>query len=230
VIVGVHTPEFAFEHVPSNVQEAARDLGVRYPVAIDNDYKTWDAYQNAAWPTEYLIDRKGDIREIKEGEGDYGGTEKTIRRLLGEPATTQLASVADTTPEHPMTPESYLGWERLERYSGSQIIPGRQVLYHFPREVPPNTLAYDGLWRVDRQRITAGQAARLRLNFLAKNVYLVMSGKGRVTVLVNGKRVKTLPVGGLSRLYTLLRYPNLREGELELRFTPGISAYAFTFG
>ena len=97
-IVGVHTPEFAFEHVPSNVRKATRELGVDYPVAIDDGYKTWDAYQNGAWPTEYLIDRKGHIREIKEGEGTYDETERTIRKLLGEPAQAQLASVKDTTP------------------------------------------------------------------------------------------------------------------------------------
>jgi cytochrome c biogenesis protein CcdA/thiol-disulfide isomerase/thioredoxin len=229
-IVGVHTPEFAFEHVASNVRKATRELGVSYPVAIDNGYKTWDAYQNGAWPTEYLVDRRGHIREIKEGEGNYDDTENTIRRLLGEPAKAQLASVADETPRHPTTPESYLGWVRLERYSGSEIVPGREVPYRFPRSVPLNTLAYDGLWRVERQRIVAGNRARLRLHFLAQNVYLVLGGRGSLQVLVNGKSVRTIEVGGLSRLYTLLRYPNLREGELELRFAPGVTAYAFTFG
>jgi cytochrome c biogenesis protein CcdA/thiol-disulfide isomerase/thioredoxin len=229
-IVGVHTPEFAFEHVASNVRKATRELGVGYPVAIDNDYKTWDAYQNGAWPTEYLIDRRGHIREIKEGEGNYDETETTIRRLLGEPAKARLASVADQTPRHPTTPESYLGWQRLERYSGSEIVPDREVPYHFPRAVPLNTLAYDGLWRVEGQRIVAGNGARLRLHFLAQNVYLVLGGRGSLRVLVNGKPVRTISVGGLSRLYTLLRYPNLREGELELRFTPGVTGYAFTFG
>jgi cytochrome c biogenesis protein CcdA/thiol-disulfide isomerase/thioredoxin len=230
VVVGVHTPEFAFEHVVSNVRQATKDLGVRYPVAIDDDYRTWDAYQNAAWPTEYLIDRRGHIREIKEGEGDYGGTERTIRSLLGEPPGAQLASVADTTPEHPITPESYLGWERLARYSGSEVVPNRLLLYRFPRDLALNTLAYGGFWRVERQRIVASRPARLRLHFLAQDVHLVLGGKGRLQVLVDGKRVRTIRVGGLSRLYTLVRYPELREGLLELRFTPGISAYAFTFG
>ena len=229
-IVGVHTPEFAFEHVPSNVRKATRELGVRYPVAVDDDYKTWDAYQNGAWPTEYLIDRKGDIREIKEGEGDYDGTERTIRKLLGEPATAQLASVKDTTPEHPTTPESYLGWERLQRYAGSELVPDRIVPYKFPRTVPLNTLAYDGLWRVERQRIVAIDRSRLRLHFLAQAVYLVLGGHGKIKVLVNGTPVRTVRVDGLSRLYTLLRYPKVREGELELQFTPGVTAYAFTFG
>jgi cytochrome c biogenesis protein CcdA/thiol-disulfide isomerase/thioredoxin len=229
-IVGVHTPEFAFEHVASNVRKATRELGVRYAVAIDNQYKTWDAYQNGAWPTEYLVDRRGHIREIKEGEGNYDDTERTIRKLLGEPAQAQLASVADTTPQHPMTPESYLGWERLQRYSGSQLVPGRVVPYKFPRTVPLNTLAYDGLWKVERQRIVAVDRARLRLRFLAQHVYLVLGGSGSLQVLVNGKPVRTIQVGGLSRLYTLLSYPNVREGELELRFAPGVTAYAFTFG
>ncbi|MDP9232509.1 MAG: redoxin domain-containing protein [Actinomycetota bacterium] len=229
-IVGVHTPEFAFEHVGSNVRKATRELGVRYAVAIDNQYKTWDAYQNGAWPTEYLVDRRGHIREIKEGEGNYDDTERTIRKLLGEPSQAQLASVADTTPQHAMTPESYLGWERLQRYSGSQLVPGRVVPYKFPQTVPLNTLAYDGLWKVERQRIVAVDRARLRLRFLAQHVYLVLGGSGGLQVLVNGKPVRTIQVGGLSRLYTLLSYPNVREGELELRFAPRVTAYAFTFG
>src|SRR5919204_184078 len=230
VIVGVHTPEFAFEHVVSNVRKATKDLGVRYPVAIDDDYKTWDAYKNAAWPTEYLVDRRGHVREIKEGEGDYDGTERKIRRLLGEPSTTQLASVRDTTPDHPQTPESYLGWERLQRYAGSEIVPERRVLYRAPHPLTLHTLAYEGFWTVKKQRIVSGRLARLRLHFLAQNVFLVLSGSGRLDVRVDGKHVKTIKVGGLSRLYTLLHYPELREAELELRFTPGISAYAFTFG
>ena len=232
VIVGVHTPEFAFEHVVSNVREASRKLGVRYPVAIDNDYRTWDAYRNDAWPAEYLIDRRGHVREVKKGEGQYDETERSIRTLLGESAGSgaQLASVRDRTPQHLTTPESYLGWARLARYVGSPITPDREAPYRFPREIPLNDLAYAGTWSVERERIVAGRGARLRLHFLAQDVYLVLSGRGRLQVLVGGRPVKTLRVSGLSRLYTLLRYPQLSEGALELRFTPGISAYAFTFG
>jgi cytochrome c biogenesis protein CcdA/thiol-disulfide isomerase/thioredoxin len=230
VIVGVHTPEFAFEHVPSNVREASRKLGVRYPVAIDDDYGTWSAYQNDAWPAEYLIDKRGHVREIKKGEGQYDETEHTIRTLLGEPAKAQLASVKDRTPQHLTTPESYLGWERLDRYVGSPLTANVPVRYRFPREIPLNDLAYSGIWTVQRQRIVAKQNARLRLHFLAQNVYLVLSGRGRMQVLVGGRPVKTVRVNGLSRLYTLLHYKGLAEGALELRFTPGIAAYAFTFG
>src|ERR671934_1213602 len=230
VIVGVHTPEFAFEHVLSNVRDAVRRFGVHYPVGIDNKAETWSAYQNAAWPTEYLIDRRGQIREIKEGAGHYDGTERSIRTLLGKPATAQLASVADTTPEHPLTPESYLGWERLQRYAGSEIVPERPVLYRAPHPLTLHTFAYEGFWTVKKQRIVSGRLARLRLHFLAQNVFLVLSGSGRLDVRVDGKHVKTIKVGGLSRLYTLVQFPELREANLELRFTPGISAYAFTFG
>jgi cytochrome c biogenesis protein CcdA/thiol-disulfide isomerase/thioredoxin len=230
VIVGVHTPEFAFEHVISNVRAASKRLGVRYPVAIDNGYKTWDAYGNDAWPAEYLIDRGGHVREIKKGEGDYEGTERTIQTLLGEPAGAQLASVRDRTPQHLTTPESYLGWERIQRYAGSPIVPNRQLFYRFPTTLPPDSLAYAGLWKVERQRIVAGRGGRLRLRFFAQNVYLVLGGRGRLAVRVDGKSVRTIRIGGISRLYTLLRYRTEREGLLELRFTPGISAYAFTFG
>ena len=230
VIVGVHTPEFAFEHVVSNVRQATRRLGVRYPVAIDNEYKTWDAYGNNVWPAEYLIDRSGRIREYKQGEGRYDDTERKIRELLGEAAGAQLASVRDQTPQHFTTPESYLGWERLQRYAGSPITPDRMVRYRFPKAVPPDSLAYSGFWSVQGQRIVAGPAARLRLNFVAQHVYLVLSGRGRLTMVVNGRQVRTIRVGGLSRLYTLLNYKTERAGLLELRFSRGISAYAFTFG
>src|SRR3954447_2512725 len=230
VIVGVHTPEFAFEHVPSNVRAATRKLGVRYPVAIDDGYHTWDAFQNDSWPAEYLIDKRGNVREIKKGEGQYDDTERSIQTLLGEPASAQLASVQDRTPNHLTTPESYLGWERLDRYVGSPLSANVPVQYKFPREIPLNDLAYSGVWTVQRQRIVAVHNARLRLHFLAQNVYLVLSGHGRLQVIVGGHPVKTIPVNGLSRLYTLLHFGRLAEGALELRFTPGVSAYAFTFG
>jgi cytochrome c biogenesis protein CcdA/thiol-disulfide isomerase/thioredoxin len=229
-IVGVHTPEFAFEHVVSNVRQASRKLGVAYPVAIDNEYATWNAYQNDAWPAEYLVDRRGNVREIKKGEGDYDGTERTIRELLGESSDAVPASVADRTPQHLTTPESYLGWQRLERYSGSRLVPDRDAAYRFPKTLQLNELAYAGRWRVERERIVAGRGARLRLHFLAQHVYLVLSGRGRLQVLVGGRLLRTMRVAGLSRLYTLLQFRELSEGALELRFTPGLSAYAFTFG
>jgi cytochrome c biogenesis protein CcdA/thiol-disulfide isomerase/thioredoxin len=231
VVVGVHTPEFAFEHVVSNVRAASRDLGVRYPVAIDNDFGTWNAWSNQYWPAEYLIDRRGHVRHAHFGEGQYAETERLIRRLLSErgDALPVASRLTDPTPKGLATPESYLGFERLDRYVGSKIVAGVEASYRLPRELPQNELAYGGRWRVEGERIVAGKGARLRLHFFARNVYLVMGGRGRVEVLVNGRSVRRVSVSGISRLYTLLRGPE-RDALLELRFTPGVAAYAFTFG
>jgi cytochrome c biogenesis protein CcdA/thiol-disulfide isomerase/thioredoxin len=231
-IVGVHTPEFAFEHVPSNVRDAVRRFGIRYPVAIDNGYKTWDAYSNQYWPAEYLIDRNGHVRHHHFGEGEYGQTEQLIRGLLAERSLPQMASVADTTPQGVQTPETYLGYARLDpyRYAGGRIVKDAGRLYRLPSSLPQGALAYGGVWRVEAERAIAGQGASLRLHFAGKNVYLVLSGHGRLDVLLDGKKARTIHVGGLSRLYTLLSLRSERSGLLTLRFTPGISAYAFTFG
>jgi cytochrome c biogenesis protein CcdA/thiol-disulfide isomerase/thioredoxin len=231
VIVGVHTPEFAFEHVPSNVRGAVRRLGVRYPVALDNHYGTWNAYRNQYWPAEYLIDKRGRLRHAHFGEGRYGETERLIRALLSERRGAPVsARLSDPTPDHPMTPESYLGYSRLDRYAGSPLRPGREAEYSFPPALPPDHLAYAGRWRVEPERIVSGRGARLRLHFFAKNVFLVLGGKGRVQVLVDGRQLRAARVSGISRLYMLVRYPRERNGLLELRFPRGISTYAFTFG
>jgi cytochrome c biogenesis protein CcdA/thiol-disulfide isomerase/thioredoxin len=232
VIVGVHPPEFAFEHVPSNVRRASEQLGVRYPVALDNEYATWNAYNNEYWPAEYLIDKRGHLRHAHFGEGEYDKTERLIRTLLFEPADRLpvAAALADPTPHDLVTPESYLGYQRLDRYVGTPIKRNREQLYRLPKTLAPNELAYGGRWRVEAQRILAGSSARLRLHFLAKNVYLVLGGQGRIKVLVDGKRRRSLAVNGISRLYPILTFPRAVERTLELRFTRGISAYAFTFG
>ena len=232
VVLGVHTPEFAFEHVPSNVRGAVHRLGITYPVALDNDYSTWNAFHNQYWPAKYLIDRRGHIRFVHFGEGEYDTTEARIRTLLGESA--QMLPVAnqlsDPTPKGLMTPESYLGYQRLARFSDRSITPDRFAAYHFPsRKLQANELSYAGSWRVEPEDIVAGQGARLRLDFLAHSVHLVLGGRGTVRVLLDGKPVRKIHVNG-SRLYTLLEQPSLRKGLLELRFSPGVRGYAFTFG
>jgi cytochrome c biogenesis protein CcdA/thiol-disulfide isomerase/thioredoxin len=232
VVLGVHTPEFAFEHVPSNVRGAVHRLGITYPVALDNDYGTWNAFHNQYWPAKYLIDRRGHIRFVHFGEGEYDTTEARIRTLLGEsgkmlPVANELS---DPTPKGLMTPESYLGYQRLARFSDRSITPDRFAAYHFPsRKLQANELSYAGSWRVEPEDIVAGPAARLRLDFLAHSVHLVLGGKGTVRVLLDGKPVRKVRVDG-SRLYTLLEQPSLRQGLLELRFSPGVRGYAFTFG
>jgi cytochrome c biogenesis protein CcdA/thiol-disulfide isomerase/thioredoxin len=228
VILGVHTPEFAFEHVASNVRTAVDKLGIRYPVAQDNEYGTWTAYHNQYWPAEYLIDRTGRLRHTHFGEGNYEETEQEIRKYLGD-ATQPLTRVADETPNHPMTPESYLGYDRLDRFAGP-IQPDRYSLYRFPKRLAYDQLAYSGSWKVESERIVAGPFARLRLSFAAQKIHLVLGGKGTVDVLVDGTKVGRTRVSGEPRLYTLASFPSERAGLLELRFSPGISGYAFTFG
>jgi cytochrome c biogenesis protein CcdA/thiol-disulfide isomerase/thioredoxin len=227
-IIGVHTPEFAFEHVASNVADAIKRFGIRYPVVQDNDYKTFTAYRNDSWPAEYLIDRHGTIRDIHIGEGQYGETEDLIRRLLGVHKL-KMTDVPDLSPRGFGTPESYLGYERLERYVGSPIHVNVEAKYRFPRAVPQNELAYAGSWNVQRQRIVAGANARLRLHFVAQHVYLVLGGRGHVSELVDGKPYGSVHVDSY-RLYTLLNLIGPEDATLELRFTPGVQAYAFTFG
>ncbi|HTT86229.1 MAG TPA: cytochrome c biogenesis protein DipZ, partial [Acidimicrobiales bacterium] len=207
-VVGVHTPEFAFEHVVSNVTRAAKQLGVHYPIAVDNDYKTWSAYDNNAWPAEYLIDAQGDIRHVELGEGDYSLTESLIRKLLaGAEPTVKLPSptaVPDHTPRTALTPESYLGYDRLTNYAGTAVSPNRAASYRFPPTLPPDTLAFGGTWTLGPEKITAGSGAKLELQFAAHDVYLVLGGTGTLQVSLNGVHTKTVTVSGIPRLYTLV--------------------------
>ena len=232
VVIGVHTPEFAFEHVPSNVRGAVKRLGITYPVALDNDYSTWNAFQNQYWPAKYLIDRSGHLRYYHFGEGSYDTTEARIRMLLGEnagmlPVANELS---DPTPTSPMTPESYLGYQRLARFADKTITPDRFATYHFPaNDLQDNELAYAGRWKVEGERIVAGPGAGLRLRFVARSVHLVLGGHGSVAVIVDGKPTSVVRVRG-SRLYTLAKVPTDQSRLLELCFSPGVEAYAFTFG
>jgi cytochrome c biogenesis protein CcdA/thiol-disulfide isomerase/thioredoxin len=229
VVLGVHTPEFAFEHVTSNVGAAVKRLGIRYPVVQDNDYGTWDAYSNQYWPAEYLIDRRGQIRHVHFGESSYGETETLIRRLLGVDGA-KAKQLPDTTPTELTTPESYLGYRRLQDYVGSRVRPDQLATYTFPKSLPGQSgIQYGGKWRVEAQRIVAGQGAALRLHYQAKHVYLVLGGRGAVKVLVDGVPEKTLAVDSY-RLYTLRNAARTEDAQLELRFSPGVQAYAFTFG
>ncbi|MDX6449950.1 MAG: hypothetical protein QOD08_2413 [Gaiellaceae bacterium] len=232
VVVGVHTPEFAFEHDLSNVRSATKRYGVKYPVPLDNAYDTWNAYGNQYWPAEYLIDRSGHVRHAHFGEGEYTQTEALIRQLLAEKSSTALPAAVrkpDRTPHELVTPESYLGYQRLDRYAGLPVREDKTAEYAFPKLLAQNEVAYAGRWTVGPQRIVAGSNARLRLHFQAMRVYLVLGGHGRVEKLVDGRPVGTTAVNG-DRLYTLLSFPKAVDGTLELRFSAGLSAYAFTFG
>jgi cytochrome c biogenesis protein CcdA/thiol-disulfide isomerase/thioredoxin len=232
VILGVHTPEFAFEHDLGNVRAAVKRLGVRYPVALDNDYGTWKAYGNNYWPAHYLIDQAGHVRELHIGEGDYDETERNIRLLLKAGGTRALPNDLrdpDRTPRELRTPESYLGYLRIEAYAGSPIRTDRPATYSFPPALGRDNFAYAGSWKVESERIVAGENARLRLHFHARTVHLVLAGQGSLRVTLNGADRGMIRVDG-DRLYTLVEQKRARDGLLELAFTSGLSAYAFTFG
>ena len=228
VIIGVHTPEFAFEHVASNVRAAVKRLGIAYPVVQDNNYKTWDNYANEYWPAEYLIDRSGHVRHTHFGEGEYGQTEDLIRRLLGASGP-KARQMADITPTELLTPETYLGYARIANYTGSTIQPNRRAVYTFPSSLAQNAFAYSGTWRIGAQQALAGAHARLRLHFHAEDVYVVLGGQGTVTSLIDGKPAGTIHVNA-ERLYTVRASKKVADALLELRFSPGVQAYSFTFG
>jgi cytochrome c biogenesis protein CcdA/thiol-disulfide isomerase/thioredoxin len=227
-IIGVHTPEFAFERVGANVRENVKKLALRYPVALDNDFETWEAWHNQYWPAKYLIDRKGRVRYYHFGEGEYAATEEAIRTLLGANAP-PASGLADDSPHGELTPESYLGFERIARNGGEAVTPYSEYTYRLPATLGDSELAFGGSWEVEREQAIARHAARLSLNYRARNVYLVLSGAGAVRVLVDGKPERTVRVAG-DRLYTLVERPTIGDHLLELRVSPGVAGYAFTFG
>ncbi|HSE80339.1 MAG TPA: cytochrome c biogenesis protein DipZ [Gaiellaceae bacterium] len=235
VIVGVHTPEFAFEREPDNVRRAVRDHGIEYPVALDPDYGTWQAWLNRYWPAKYFVDRRGHLRYAHFGEGDYEESERVIRRLLAEDTDRALVSeeIADETPTGPQTPESYLGYQRIDRFVGSRIEPNGEAEYTVPEFVPLHGLAYGGRWTVEAERIIAGGDAHLRLHFRGSDVFLVLGTAGdveTVEVTLDGERLGKATVTQ-DDIYTLARIPGEKRGHvLDLSFSPGTEAYAFTFG
>ncbi len=234
-VIGVHTPEFAFEHVTSNVAQAASQLGVHYPIAQDNNYTTWNAYKNNYWPAEYLIDASGTIRHVDFGEGQYGQTESFIRRLLvaADPKVhlPPPTDVADLTPNEPTTPESYLGYQHeTPNLADETVVEDQMAPYHAPSTVPADEYAYGGNWSIGGEASTAGTGATLQLAFQAKDVYLVLGGSGTVHVSVNGKPTRTVTVAGEPRLYQLVGSPTSEQALLSLAVSPGVQAYDFTFG
>ncbi|HEX9339410.1 MAG TPA: thioredoxin family protein, partial [Pseudonocardiaceae bacterium] len=235
VIIGVHTPEFAFEHVTSNVVAQAAALGVRYPIAVDDDYATWNAYSNQYWPAEYLIDPSGVIRHVSFGEGGYTDTELLMRQLL---ATTRTGTalpkpteIADTTPTEQQTQETYLGYQYAPLHtSGTTPAKDTAQAYQFPAKLDEDTFALAGTWSDSSEALTAGADARLELSYQAKDVYLVIGGTGTVTVAVNGRTTSTLAVSGVPKLYTLVGNASGNRAVLTLAATAGVQAYDFTFG
>ncbi|HTU08085.1 MAG TPA: thioredoxin family protein, partial [Trebonia sp.] len=231
-VVGVHTPEYAFEHVPSNVAAGVRRLGLTFPVALDNSYDTWNAYDNQSWPAAYLIDAAGQIRHVSIGEGDYSGEEQLIRQLLlaAHPgiALPPATDVPDTTPDDPeQTPETYLGAERQQYYGGSTAYKTGE--FTLPANLAANSFALSGAWMIGGQPITAGKGAVIKLAFHASDVYLDVGGTGTLTVSSSGT-TRVIRVSGAPDIYTVATEQPARDGTVTIRLSPGLQAYSFTFG
>ena len=249
-VVGVETPEFAFEKEASNVKDAIDQFGLRYPVVQDNEMGTWNAYANEYWPADYLIDAKGDVRYAAAGEGDYDQTETAIRALLAEAGASVGGKSHPTNvivPSEVATPETYLGTARAQ---GWRVEP-KEGLHDYGTSVPSrlglNEFAYSGSWNIAEQPATAVSGASppgIDLQFEAKNVYLVLNSAGEtpreVQVLLDGRPISAKDAGADvhngavtvtgQRLYSLVSLPADQEHRLGLRFAPGVTGYAFTFG
>ncbi|HVA10707.1 MAG TPA: redoxin family protein, partial [Candidatus Dormibacteraeota bacterium] len=175
VILGINTPEFAFEHDPNNVAAAVKRNGIAYPVALDNNYATWNAFSNDSWPADYLIDKSGNIRYVSLGEGDYDKTEQAIQLLLGinQPLKTP-ASVVPVTQEQ--TPETYFGTNRAQNYTGSPALNNGTAVFTPAASLAQNQWTLGGTWGIAAQPITTVSGNNtLTFNVSAKDVYMVAS-------------------------------------------------------
>jgi cytochrome c biogenesis protein CcdA/thiol-disulfide isomerase/thioredoxin len=249
-IVGVHTPEFDFEKVAGNVQRAIRDEGLRYPVVQDNEFGTWNAFTNNAWPAKYLIDARGQVRYVHIGEGEYKETEAAIRTLLAESGIRRLGAAANPagrieTAGAKATPETYLGSARAQGFTPRGPTDGTlDYLPASPGDLPQNVFSLGGRWRVDRESARAVRNASITARVVGTAVYLVLSSQGdrprKVEVLLDGRPISPSVSGAdvrdgrvtvrRQRLYSLVKLPSIQEHVLTLRFDRGVSGYAFTFG
>jgi hypothetical protein len=229
----VHSPEFSFEKDTGNVKRAIAQDGIEYPVAQDNDMATWTAWSNEYWPAEYLIDARGHVRHVNFGEGKYDETEKAIRSLLAEAGAAKLGADArpDRTydPAAETTPETYLGLARAERFLPGPSRPGTSTYRTYGGQLPDSHFSFGGTWKLTDEAATAGADATLTGRVVGKDVYLVLGGRGTVQVLIDGKLSKTVRVTS-QKLYHLFSAPQVEKHTMTLKFAPGVSGYAFTFG
>jgi cytochrome c biogenesis protein CcdA/thiol-disulfide isomerase/thioredoxin len=248
-IIGVHTPEFAFERRESNVRDAVAQNRLRYPVALDNDYGTWNAWSNQYWPAKYLVDARGRVRYWHFGEGDYDETERAIRALLAEAGRKPGTGTADPVPAEQAapgvtTPETYLGWGRAQGFvEGARIQAGTQDFGSRRHHLEPDRFAFGGRWKVSRERAVAFAGARIDANVGARRVFLVLGSPDRprrVRVLLDGKPLPDRLAGpdvhggvavvSAQRLYRLVDLGRVERHVVSVLPERGVAGYAFTFG
>ncbi len=259
VVIGVHSPEFAFEKDLANVTRAVHDLGIVYPVAVDSHYAIWQAFNNQYWPAHYFIDAQGRIRGHHFGEGDYAESEQLIRELLREAGAQQLAAAGALTrgtgAEAPAdeadigSPETYIGYARADSFaSPGGLARDASRDYGAPAELDLNQWALSGPWRVEGERAVAtGSGAGIEFRFRARDLHLVLGAAdprhpvafrvrvdGRAPDADHGADVGADGSGSVAgqRLYQLLRLAHPGgEHTFEIEFErAGVQAYSFTFG
>ncbi|WP_233843190.1 cytochrome c biogenesis protein DipZ [Dyella sp. 2HG41-7] len=258
VVIGVHSPEFAFEKDPRNVADAIKNLHVDYPVALDDHYAIWKGFDNAYWPAHYFIDAQGQIRHHHFGEGDYKQSEDVIRRMLADAGQKNLpggyvqpdaqGAEAAGSGDATRSPETYLGYDRAENFAGGSVTQDRSSTYQVPLALTANQWALDGHWTINKESVRLdSNLGRIVYRFRARDLHVVLGpghdGKPvRFRVLIDGK-VPGVDHGAdidadgngavtAQRLYQLVRLANDRgEHTFEILFLdPGVQAYAFTFG
>jgi cytochrome c biogenesis protein CcdA/thiol-disulfide isomerase/thioredoxin len=258
VLIGVHAPEFAFEKDENNVKRAVKDLGVQYPVAIDNGYRIWRAFNNEYWPAHYFVDANGKIRGHHFGEGQYDESEKLIRELLTEAGAQSLPAAAGSmngdgvqsasNENDVKSPETYIGYGRAENFtSPMKVARDNSAKYPDPGTLQLNQWSLSGGWTIAEEDATAAAHGKVIFRFHARDLHLVLGpgadGKPvRFRVTIDGKepgRAKGIDVddhgNGVvkeQRLYQLIRQSGTVEDHtFAIEFLdPGVRAYSFTFG
>ena len=251
VVIGLHTPEFSFEHEIDRVRQATKERGIDYPVALDNDYEIWSAFDNNAWPALYFVDTEGIVRDDHFGEGRYEESERVIQRLLGverEPVSVEgLGVEAEADWNNLRTPETYLGSGRSEGFASADGAFDERRGYQLPDRLRVNHWALAGEWTIGREKVVLDRAdGSIAYRFHARDAHLVLSPGPRGPIpfrlLLDGEAPR--PSHGVDvdedgngvlregRLYQLVRqHDGVRERTLEITFLePGAEAYAFTFG
>lgn len=242
-VIGIHAPEFEFSRTRDHVEQAVRELGIAYPVMLDNDYQAWQAFANKAWPAKYLIDKDGYIRYYQLGEGGYQEFERALQELLSDrDATRKLPPLAPLVRDLDQpgmlaqcrmpTPELYCGSARGRFLNEGGLRENDLAQYRYATAPPPpHELEIDGWWLSTREYLEAQDpsGARIRLQFEAAEVNAVLQGPGEVTVSVDGRPERTIRVTG-PRMYPLIEGNRFRAGMLEIETAnPGVRFYAFTF-
>jgi thiol-disulfide isomerase/thioredoxin len=243
VIVGVHSPEFAFEKVSANVSRAMRDLGVTWPVVQDNDYSQWKAYGNKYWPAHYFIDAKGHVRYWHFGEGEYAESEAVIKELLAEAGSTVDKNLVSAPPVRlaALTPETYLGYERGKGFASAVTPAPDKAIDYRPARVPAQgEWNLQGKWTISGQYIMPQSTGELWLGFDAKDVYLVAepsNGGGSIDAYLDGAPTADTADfrGGIarpdaSRLYHVVGLSQGGTHVLKLKVNGSVRLFSFTFG